>query len=64
LGAKKYIGSEMNEPKRMPCPMNEFSEHATGDMLSMDTAWHYWMQDKYAAARKWWEEQRKKNDKD
>jgi hypothetical protein len=44
--------------------MNEFSEHATGDMASADSMWHYWMQDKYEDARKWWEEQRKKNEPD
>jgi hypothetical protein len=50
--------------ERMECPMNEFSEHATGDMPSGDLMWHYWMQDKYATARKWWDEQRKKNEPD
>jgi hypothetical protein len=32
----------------MECPDNEFSEHCTADMPSMDMAWHYWVQPKYA----------------
>jgi hypothetical protein len=36
----------------MPCPLNEFSEHCTGDMPSMDWAWHSWMQEKYDEQRK------------
>ena len=28
-------------PQSSPCPLNEFSEVATGDMHSMDSARHY-----------------------
>lgn len=39
-------------------PYNEFSEICTGDMESMDMAYHYWLQDKYIKERKWYEENR------
>jgi lysozyme family protein len=38
---------------------NEFSEQFTGDMESMDSAYHYWMQDKYKVARLQWERNKK-----
>ena len=40
-------------------PYNEFSEQMTGDMASMDTAWHHWLQDKYAEQFKKWEQKLK-----
>lgn len=49
---------ETEEEKRTRLPYNEFTEHCTGDMASMDTAYHYWMQDKYAESRKWYKENR------
>jgi len=44
---------------RMACPDNEFSEHCTGDMPSMDSAYHYWMQPQYDTQRKIYSERRK-----
>ena len=44
-------------PERMPCPLNEFSEHCTGDMPSEDSMWHFWMQEKYDSVRPLWEAQ-------
>ena len=36
------------------CPDNEFSEHCTGDMASMDESYHQWMQPKWDKERKAW----------
>jgi hypothetical protein len=38
-------------------PYNEFSNDLEYQP-SMDSAWHYWLQDKYIEARKWYEENR------
>jgi hypothetical protein len=40
---------------------NEFSEFATADMPTADSAWHHWLQPKYdqAQRRKWLEAHRK-----
>jgi hypothetical protein len=34
---------EINKDKRMPCPLNEFSDHCTADMPSMDISLHKMM---------------------
>lgn len=38
---------ERQLPQRIECPLNEFSEHCTGDMPTMDISLHYmWNPDK------------------
>ena len=45
----------MDGKKRMPCPLNEFSEHCTADMADMDTTYREWLKPQWKEAREKWE---------
>lgn len=44
-------------------PDNEFTEFCTGDMPSMDSTYHHWMQPRWDKERKAWLKQQEERDR-